>query len=251
MTAISYQLYSSRNFPPLEDTLARLAALGYKTVEGFGGLYSDMDAVKALRAALDANGLAMRSSHIGLDLVEGDPAQTLEIAKTLGMKEVYVPFLQPDDRPTDAAGWRAIGARLVEAGKPLRDAGLTFGWHNHAFEFEALPTGELPMDLMLADNDLSFEFDVAWAVVAGANPLDTIGIYGSRITAAHVKDRAPAGENANEDGWADVGHGTLDWATLMSALRTAGCANFVMEHDNPSDDQRFASRAFAHIQTLN
>jgi sugar phosphate isomerase/epimerase len=250
MTDFSYQLYSSRNFPPLDSLQKRLGALGYKNVEGYGGLFAGVDDLGALAASLTENGLHMRSSHIGLDMVEDDTAQMLKIAKTLGVKEIYVPFLQPDDRPTDAAGWRAFGARLVEAGKPVRDAGMIFGWHNHAFEFEALPTGELPMDLVLEGNDLSFEFDVAWADVAGSNPLDTIAKYGSRITAAHVKDRAPAGENADEDGWADVGHGTLDWANLYAALTTAGCTNFVMEHDNPSDDQRFASRALAHMQSL-
>ena len=36
---ISYQLYSSRNFPPLADTLRMLRTAGYEAVEGFGGIY--------------------------------------------------------------------------------------------------------------------------------------------------------------------------------------------------------------------
>ena len=32
----SYQLYSSRNFPPLSATLKMLAEVGYKDTEGFG-----------------------------------------------------------------------------------------------------------------------------------------------------------------------------------------------------------------------
>ena len=43
MTDLSYQLYSSRNFPPLADTLSMLADLGYAQVEGYGGLYEDLD----------------------------------------------------------------------------------------------------------------------------------------------------------------------------------------------------------------
>ena len=45
----------------------------------------------------------------------------------------------------------------------------------------------------------------------GADPLEWMRPYGNRITAVHVKDIAPAGESADEDGWADVGHGTVDW----------------------------------------
>ena len=48
------------------------------------------------------------------------------------------------------------------------------------------------------------------------------------------------------DGWADVGHGTLDWKGLMAALRGKTPARyFVMEHDNPSDYERFARRSIA------
>ena len=50
--------------------------------------------------------------------------------------------------------------------------------------------------------------------------------------------------NANEDGWADVGHGTVDWAGLIKAFREKSAAKvYVMEHDNPSDVERFARRS--------
>ena len=64
----------------------------------------------------------------------------------------------------------------------------------------------------------------------------------------HVKDIAPAGENANEDGWADVGHGTMDWDALYAAAKQFTNARyFVMEHDNPADVDRFASRSIATV----
>ena len=36
MTDFSYQLYSSRNFQPLEATLTMVAKAGYTAVEGYG-----------------------------------------------------------------------------------------------------------------------------------------------------------------------------------------------------------------------
>ena len=66
---------------------------------------------------------------------------------------------------------------------------------------------------------IGWEMDVAWVIRGGADPLKWIAEYGPRITAVHVKDIAPAGQNANEDGWADVGHGTVDWAGLIKAFR--------------------------------
>ena len=100
--SISYQLYCSRNFSPLTDTLAMLAKAGFTEVEGYGGLYSDP---AALAAQLNSVGLAMTSGHFGIDMVEGDPAKTIATARTLGMKMVIVPHIVADQRPTDATSW--------------------------------------------------------------------------------------------------------------------------------------------------
>jgi sugar phosphate isomerase/epimerase len=247
----SYQLYSSRNFPPLADTLTMLAGLGYQDVEGFGGLYADEAKLADLAAALKATGLQMPTAHFGLDMLEADPARVVEIARTLGIKRIYCPYVLPENRPTDGPGWRAFGARLEAAGRPFKAAGLGFGWHNHDFEFKALPDGTIPQAEILAGGpSLEWEIDVAWVIRGGADPVQWIRRYGPRITAAHVKDIAPAGQNADEDGWADVGHGTVDWASMMAVLRAVGCKHFVMEHDNPSDHARFAKRSILALRMI-
>ncbi len=228
-----------------------VAGLGYTQVEGYGALYADDAAVAGLEKGLKATGLAMPTGHFSLEMCRDTPEKVLEIAKALNMKAVIVPFIAPDQRPRDAAGWTAFGKMLASVGQPFRDAGLKFGYHNHDFEYLATDAGALPIDLILAaDPRLMLEFDVAWAVRAGADPLKTIAKYGSRVMAAHVKDIAAAGENADEDGWADVGHGTVDWATILPALRKAGCTYFVKEHDNPKDHHRFASRSIAAARKL-
>ena len=71
-----------------------------------------------------------------------------------------------------------------------------------------------------------------------------------RTVAVHVKDIAPTGENLDQDGWSDVGDGTMDWAALMTALRQTGCGLFIMEHDNPSDDVRFATASLNYLNTV-
>jgi sugar phosphate isomerase/epimerase len=246
VTAFSYQLYSSRNFPPLADTLAMLKRLGYVSVEGYGALYADPAKVAELTQHLGAVGLTMPTAHFGLDMLEKEPARVLEICAALGIRTVYCPYLLPDQRPTTGAGWEAFGRRLQQAGRPLRDAGLGFGWHNHAFEFETTADGVLPQTAIFAGGpDLEWEADIAWVIKGGADPLAWIRDHGGRITSVHVKDIAPAGENADEDGWADVGSGTVDWPGIMKALGSTPAANFIMEHDNPKDHERFAARSIA------
>lgn len=246
----SYQLYSSRNHPPLARTLRMLAEAGYTAVEGYGALYASDALVEELSAALAETGLAMPTGHFALPMLEDEVAKVLAIARALKMERLYCPFIMPDQRPADAAGWHAFGARLDKAAAPYRAAGLGFGWHNHDFEFRALPDGTLPQAAIFAGGPgLEWEIDVAWVIRGGADPIDWIRRHADRITAAHVKDIAPAGQNADEDGWADVGHGTVDWPAIMAALRATGCRHFVMEHDNPSDDRRFATRSLAAART--
>ena len=242
----SYQLYSSRNFPPLSATLKMLAEVGYKDTEGFGGLYSDEATLAALTEGLKANGLTMSTGHFGLPMIEENPDFVIKVAKAVGMTKVYCPHVGAADRPMDGAGWKTFGARLQKAGAPLVAAGLGFGWHNHDFEFAGCADGTVPMHQILTGGPtLEWEMDVAWVVRGGGNPLAWIEAFKGRITAAHVKDIAKKGEALDEDGWADVGHGTVDWAGIMAALQAAGVRYYVMEHDNPADDRRFATRSLA------
>ncbi len=110
---LSFQLYSARNFPPLKDTLALLARVGYREVEGFGGVY---DKPAAVRKLLDKNSLTMPTGHFGIDMLESGRPQVLDIARTLGIRHVYAPYLAPEERPKTAAGYRKLGKRLAAIG---------------------------------------------------------------------------------------------------------------------------------------
>jgi sugar phosphate isomerase/epimerase len=167
------------------------------------------------------------------------------------MTRIFCPHIAAEDRPTDAAGWVAFARRLEAVGEKVRAAGLAFGWHNHDFELVALADGSIPMQIIL-DNapGIDWEADIAWIIRGGSDPMDWIARHGARMTAAHVKDIAPAGECADEDGWADVGHGVVDWKAIKAALVNAGVGLFVMEHDNPSDNTRFATRSFTAFAAL-
>jgi sugar phosphate isomerase/epimerase len=116
---------------------------------------------------------------------------------------------------------------------------LSFAWHNHDFEFAALPDGSHPIEHVLG-LDLLWEADFGWVVRGNADPEACLDRYRGRIPLVHVKDIAPIGQNIDEDGWADVGMGTLPWPTLWDKCVAAGAEIMIVEHDNPSDFERFA-----------
>lgn len=246
MTTISYQLYSSRNWGA-EETFAMLAEAGYKEVEGVGPHYEDLAKTKAFLERYD---LTMPTGHFAPDLVENDPEKAIEIAKVLGITDVIVPFIPPAERMTTLAGWTDFAARLARESEPIIAAGLEFAWHNHDFEFVPVD-GQFPLDLIAAASaDIKFELDLAWIYVSGQDPIEWLEKYKGRIIAAHVKDVAPKGECADEGGWADVGYGTMDWKKIKPAMDAAGVTRYVVEHDNPNDHKRMATRSLASIQAF-
>ncbi len=250
MVELSYQLYSSRK-KPLDETLTMLADLGYTLVEGYGALFEGQEDPAALRDQLEAAGLRMPTAHMPLEKVEGDPLGTAALARSLGIETIVVPFLPVGQRPTDAEGWQTFGRRLALTGKQIQSEGIGLAYHNHDFEFQPMDDAELPIDMILSGGqDLMFEIDAAWVQRAGEDPVGWIEKYGDRIVAAHIKDIAPEGEATDEGGWADPGHGIMDWPAIANALRASACRYFVMEHDDPGDDARFARRALETGRSL-
>ena len=77
------------------------------------------------------------------------------------------------------------------------------------------------------------------------------GLHEFATRAGHPLDiarrlvNARPGENVDEDGWADVGSGVLDWKALSLAARNAGAQWLVAEHDKPNDPARFTRASFA------
>ncbi len=227
---IGVQLYTLRSVmgDNLEGTLEALAEMGYTEVE-FAGLWGRSAA--EMRAIIDGFGLHAASSHHGLNEVRGDWNATLESAVTLGQKWVVVPSINGDDRTLE--GLKAVADEFSAAGEAAREMGLGFGYHNHAWEFEPLPDGTLPYDLLLERCDadvVKMQMDIFWAIHGGADPVQYFGAYPGRFTTVHVKGRTVDG------GMVAVGQGVIDWAGIFARSEQAGIQHYFVEHDNPGAD---------------
>lgn len=249
MTDFAYQLHSSRG-RPLAETLAMLAQLGYRRVEGTPALLEGGDDPAALRGSLDEHGLAMPTALVSIEGL-GRAERLRAAAGALGVEAVFVSALPPEDRVRDAFGWRSLARDLSEMAAPLQEAGLIVGWHNMGYEFARIDAAETPLELILGTaENLALEFDAAWAALAEEEPLDWVARLGSRIVAAHLRDVAPAGQATEEAGWADLGHGEIDWPGLLTLLRATPCRHWVLAHDAPGDDRRFARLSLAAAERL-
>jgi sugar phosphate isomerase/epimerase len=241
----SYQLYSARNEKSLDDTLKTLKSLGYAQVEGWGGQFADPT---ALAQSLKSAGLIMPTAHMGFTQLQ-DTATALKIADQVGIKTAYCPAPPSSDYRDGKGDWKQLAADLGKIADAFKAAGKGFGYHNHHWEFVKVD-GKTPIELILdASPNMQWEMDLAWVVKAGEDPVAWMKKLGSRISAIHVKDIAPAGQNADEDGWADVGQGTLDWKALIAEAKASTKAEYyVMEHDKPSDAIRFARTSIESVK---
>jgi sugar phosphate isomerase/epimerase len=245
LDGLSFQLYSARNLEPLETQFELLAGLGYKQVEPYGALLNDPQKLKNL---LERHGLSAPTSHVGMDRLRADPVAAVRLCRELGVRTIYAPAPPPSERDGGEAEWSALGRELDRIGKIVTAEGLKFGWHNHHWEYAKAADGRRFIHIMLEQAlDILWEADLAWIVRGGADPVAELKRYSGRIEAVHVKDIAPAGQCADEDGWADPGHGVLDWSKLVPVLKEIGVTLFIAEHDKPNDVTRFARRALATV----
>ena len=246
LKAVGLQLYTLRREmgAGVEDTLKRVAAIGYREVE-FAGYFS-RDPV-ALRATLDALQLSAVSCHVGLDAVEAQFDATVAAAKTLGHRWVTVAST-PRSHFQSVASLKALAGRFTEAGRRLRDAGMRFAYHNHNIELTPVE-GTAPLEVLVGESDaavVDFEMDVYWTVQGGADPLAWFRRFPGRFRLVHVKDSsgAPAHEMR------DVGAGTIDWKAIFAKHKQAGIEHYIVEHDNPGDAYASVTASYNYLHTL-
>ena len=244
---LSIQLYTMRSLNDLDRILDAVAEAGYRHVETVG---SHLDDAATAKAKLDARGLRASSSHVSLAALRERPDAVVDTCRTLDCAELFMPAVPPEQRDMAAAGWRALGQELGELAERLQGQGIRLGYHNHHWELKPKEGDKTALELIFeaaGGSPLTWQADVAWLVRGGVEPKAWLERYRSRLTSAHVKDIAPTGQNADEDGWADVGAGVLDWKGLWQACRHAGARWMVVEHDKPKDPARTARASFAYL----
>jgi sugar phosphate isomerase/epimerase len=232
---IGVQLYTVRSHmaDSVEQTLERVAQVGYDEVE-FAGYFGRSP--QQIRALLDGAGLSAPSAHMPLEALENDWDASVDLAGTIGHRYLVVASIAPENRTT-LDDYRRMGDRFNAVGERAQAAGLTFAYHNHAFEFEPLE-GQVPWDVLLEATDpalVKIELDLYWITVGGGDAAAMLQAHPGRFHLVHVKDMAA------DRSMAAVGAGTLDFAAMFALREQAGIRHYFVEHDNPDDP--FASIA--------
>lgn len=244
IASVALELYTVRDETKRDfaGTIRKVAALGYKGVEfaGYGGLTA-----QEMKALLAETGLRAVSTHIGLQALEQDIAKEIAYCQEIGCTFLVLPWLAPEQR--SVATFRQLAPRLDAFGRQCREAGITFGYHNHDFEFEQ-HEGETLMDTLLATTDaalVKLELDVYWAAYAGINPSTLLQKHGGRIPLVHLKDMTP------QRTFTEVGDGTLSIKDIVQVALANGTQEFIVENDAPTlPSLESARRSLENIRTF-
>ncbi|KQR13591.1 MULTISPECIES: sugar phosphate isomerase/epimerase family protein [Xanthomonas] len=230
---IAVQMYTLRNAGSLDQQLKIVHDAGVGAVETVG-----MHNVSAaqLKQLLDKYSIKAISSHVQLAELRKNLDAVVAFNRSIGNTTLVVPYLEEKDRPTDAAGWTALGKELGQIAKRLRAKGMHLAYHNHDFELVDF-NGKTGLELLFAaaGPDLETELDLAWVARAGYDPAVMLGKFKGRMFAVHAKDNAPKGQAEDEGGFASVGQGVLDWNAILPAAAGAGVRWYIIEHDRPRD----------------
>lgn len=186
MIPIAVQLWSLRDaakkdFPAV---LSALAEIGYVGVQPAG-----MHALTTaeFRRITDDLGLQIAGAH-GPSARRTNIAQVVDDARALGIRQVWTGYPREDFKDEDSI--RRTAAEVNECVESLGTHGLELFVHNHWWEFERLPDGQLKYELFARlCPDVKLEIDVYWAANFGAEkPEQWVARYKDRVTFLHVKD---------------------------------------------------------------
>lgn len=232
------QMYTLRDFTKtradFDTTLGKVAEIGYQAVQlsGIGcmnGADPEVDAATA-RTMLDNHGLTCIATHRSWESFLNNLDGEIAFHQALGCSYAAIGSLGPY-RNDGEAGYR----RLIEETRPvlpkLKEAGITWGYHNHEFEFQRIGPGQRTLyDLFIEEGgDLfALEIDTYWAVHAGINPIRLIQRCAGRVPVIHVKDKEVVDR---ETVFAPIGEGNLDWDGILPACREAGVEWYAVEQD--------------------
>ena len=176
MTDFSYQLYCSRNFPPLADTLKMVAAAGYKNVEGYGALYADEAKVAELNDAPRRQ--RPQDAHRPLRHRPARERARPRARDRQGRRHrddlLPLPH-RPTSAPTPARAGAPSASGCRRRRSPTATPASASAGTTTTSSSSRPPTASLPQTAIFEGGpDLEWEADIAWVIRGGADPLEWI-----------------------------------------------------------------------------
>jgi sugar phosphate isomerase/epimerase len=184
-------------------------------------------------------GLKVTSSHVVRKLTKDSEAdmafwsEAIKAHAAMGVKYIIMPaYPFNKKKPVKMDDINKTCNYFNKVGKMVADAGLQFGFHNHAHEFtnqiEGIPVYDLMLE-KLDPNHVFLQMDVYWVQEGGYNPIAYLKKYKGRFPVLHIKDEKAIGASGN-----------IDFKAIFKAAYKQGMVDYYVEVEKyistPMDD---------------
>lgn len=233
MGKLGLQLYSIKDAAK-EDflgVLEKVANMGYEGAQ-FAGFFDHM--ATEVKAKMDEVGIKAAGAHIQIEEVQDNLDALLSYHDTIDNRLLICPYL-PENMRTTEDDYKRTAELFNNVGEKLAKAGFSFGYHNHAFEFDMF-NGKSGFELLYENTDpllVKMELDCFWAAHAGFSPVGIIEKYADRCVSLHIKDLKLMNGNPVST---EIGTGTLDIPQLIQAGKDGQVDWFIVEQEDFTGD---------------
>ncbi len=229
---LAAQLYTIRDFTKTTEDFAasmtKIREIGYTAVQVSAiGPISDAD----VKRIADDNGLTICITHVRPpEALWTDLDAVIEQHHFWNCKHVAIGMMPKAYLADGEAGYQHFAAEANQIGEKLHQAGLTFSYHNHSFEFVRFGhrTG---LDILFDETDpayLQATLDTYWVQHGGGDPIAWIKRLKNRMPVVHLKDMVIVDR---EQTMAEVGEGNMNWVGILDACRDANVEWYAVEQD--------------------
>ena len=229
------QVYSVRNQlkEDFEGSMKKLSKIGYKQIEGYGlgldGKFLGKITPSDYKKTISDLGMELTATHCSYFKHE-EASKMVDSAKVAGVEYLVIPNIPGDIRKT-IDGYKAVAENFNKIGEQCNAAGIKFGYHNHAFEFEKMEE-QIPQEVLMSETEaelVAFEADLFWVVKGNYDPVALINKFPGRVQLFHVKDATADGHEET------VGKGVIDFKSIFEAGKKSGLVHYFIEDERTDD----------------
>ena len=239
---IGAQFYTLRDackdLAGLEESLKKVADIGYKTVQLSGVCAYEPEWIKE---KLAENGLRCVLTHSPCDRMITETEKVCAEHDVYGCKHIGIGYYD-----IAKEGMDGFVAKFAPVGETMHKLGHQLMYHNHHMEFAKL--GETIIMQQLIDRftpeQLGITMDTFWVQAGGGDPAQWLRKLEGRTPCIHFKDMT------YDRKMMPVGEGNLNWDAIFAAAADTNVQFALVEQDDCNGEDPFdcLARSYAFLK---
>lgn len=249
LNQVAAQLYTVRahlkTTEGFAESIKKAKAIGYQAVQ-LSGVGADVSVADQAKIMADHGMVCCATHEKGAEICD-ETNKVIDKLKALNCK--YTAYPSPHVPLETEAQVKELAAKLNEAGRTMREAGLVLAYHNHNNEFMKR-NGRTVWDILFAETDpknLLAEPDTYWVHLGGVENTQLLKTLKGRVPLLHMKDYYTKEDRTPY--YCEIGNGNLPFQEIVPAAEACGCEWFIVEQDVcPGDEFESLKISFDYIK---